>query len=40
METELIKDMQEEGKSDPTIMNGIPHSVGAPYILAHQYAMF
>ena len=40
MEAELIKEMQEEGKSDPSIQGGIPKSVGAPYILAHQYAMF
>lgn len=41
METELIKDMQTAGKSDPSLQaGGMPSNVSAPYILLHQYAMF
>ena len=36
METELITEMQEAGKSDATLStSAIPHSVSTPYILAH-----
>ena len=41
METELIKEMQEDGKSDPSLQaGGVPQSITTPYILNHQYAMF
>ena len=41
METELITEMQESGKSDATLStSAIPHSMSTPYILAHQYVMF
>ena len=40
MEAELITDMQEKGKSDTSITQGIPKSISTPYILAHQYVMF
>ena len=36
METELITEMQEAGKSDATLStSAIPHSMSTPYILAH-----
>ena len=41
MEAELVKEMQEEGKSDPSLQSGgVPKSFSTPYILSHQYAMF
>ena len=36
METELIKDLQEEGKFDPSTISGVPKSpMSTPYILSH-----
>ena len=35
METELVKEMQEEGKSDQLQTGGIPKSMSTPYILSH-----
>ena len=41
METDLVKEMQAAGKSDPSLhAGGVPSNVSGPYILLHQYAMF